>query len=145
MKLGLVFIGLVLITACGSESENGAKILVGPLFELVTEASSGIHFANNLKEDDYQNTFLYEYFYNGGGVSLGDINNDGLTDIYFTGNMTPDKLYLNKGDLKFEDITSSAIKTGQRGWHNGTTMVDANADGLLDIYVCRAGNEIYAD
>ena len=72
------------------------------------ESSSGIHFSNSLKEDDYENTFLYEYFYNGGGVSLGDINNDGLTDIYFTGNMTPDKLYLNTGDLKFEDITSSS-------------------------------------
>ncbi len=144
MKELVVFVvSVFLFAGCGGNGAEKTKTLVGPLFELVSAIESGVHFSNDLKEDDFQNTFLYEYFYNGGGVSLGDINNDGLTDIYFTGNMTEDKLYLNKGDFKFEDITSSAITSGQEGWHNGTTMVDINADGLLDIYVCRAGNETY--
>ena len=109
------------------------------LFVRVPAASSGISFSNLIAEDPTQNYFIYEYLYNGGGVAIGDLNNDGLPDIYLTGNLMPDKVYLNKGDLKFEDITAQAITTGQEGWHTGVTMADVNNDGWLDIHVCRAG------
>ena len=109
------------------------------LFNLLGPETN-ISFSNDIEENEMHNVFSYEYFYNGGGVSIGDLNNDGLSDIYLTGNMVSDKLYLNKGALKFEDITSNAIESGIGGWHTGTTMADVNGDGLLDIYVCRAGD-----
>lgn len=108
-------------------------------FESVDPASSGILFSNDLQESDYINILVYEYFYNGGGVALGDINNDGLADIYFTGNQVKNKLYLNKGNLKFEDITLKAGVEGAYPWATGVTMADVNGDGLLDIYVCYSG------
>lgn len=106
---------------------------------MLSVEKTNVNFSNVISEDETINYFVYEYFYNGGGVSLGDINNDGLIDIYFTGNMVSDKLYLNKGNMVFEDITETAIKSGQDGWHSGTTMADVNGDGFLDIYVCRSG------
>jgi hypothetical protein len=84
----------------------------------------------------------YEYFYNGGGVAVGDINNDGLPDLFFTANMRPNKLYLNLGHLKFKDITAEAcpeLEGRSKGWKTGVTMADVNGDGLLDIYVCYSG------
>ncbi|MDX1542939.1 MAG: VCBS repeat-containing protein [Christiangramia sp.] len=96
---------------------------------------SGIDFTNKLTRNRDQNILDYLYYYNGGGVSIGDINNDGLADIYFTGNQVKNKLYLNKGDLKFEDITEKAGVEGNSTWNTGTTMADVNGDGLLDIYV----------
>jgi len=131
---------MLIFYSCSTKEENTkANSENGPLFSLLSPKKTNVTFSNNLTEDNINNSFKYEYFYNGGGVSLGDINNDGLTDIYFTGNMVSDKLYLNKGNLEFEDITSTAIKTGTEGWHSGTTMADVNGDGFLDIYVCRAG------
>ncbi|WP_341475840.1 VCBS repeat-containing protein [Christiangramia salexigens] len=97
--------------------------------------TSGIDFTNTLTENRDQNILDYLYFYNGGGVSIGDINNDGLPDIYFTGNQVKNKLYLNKGNLKFEDITEQAGVAGNSTWNTGTTMADVNGDGFLDIYV----------
>ncbi len=90
----------------------------------------------HLTETDDLNILDYLYFYNGGGVAVGDINNDGLADIFFSGNMVKNKLYLNKGGLKFEDITELADVAGNSSWNTGTVMGDVNGDGLLDIYVC---------
>ncbi len=121
------------------------------LFTEITPAASNIHFSNDIQESKEQNILTYEYLYNGGGVAVGDLNNDGLPDIFFTGNMVPNKLYLNKGDLKFEDITKDAGVEGRDKWKTGVTMADVNGDGLLDIYVCYSGagdslnksNELY--
>ena len=109
------------------------------LFELVPESKSHIDFANIVTESDELNIVTYHYFYNGGGVACGDINNDGLIDLYFTANQLPDKLYLNKGGLVFEDISNNLPQFEGPSWTTGVTMADVNADGLLDIYVCRSG------
>ncbi|WP_232224047.1 VCBS repeat-containing protein [Gillisia sp. CAL575] len=105
-------------------------------FSILQSETTGIDFINKLTENRDQNILDYLYFYNGGGVSLGDINNDGLPDIYFTGNQVKNRLYLNKGNLKFEDITEKAGVQGNSTWNTGTTMADVNGDGLLDIYIC---------
>src|SRR5690606_18489119 len=98
---------------------------------------TNIHFANTLTEGLNTNVLMYEYFYNGGGVATGDVNNDGLDDIYFTSNMETNRLYLNKGDMQFDDITEVVGVGGRKGpWKTGVTMADVNGDGLLDIYVC---------
>lgn len=110
-------------------------------FEKVPSKKSGISFRNQLKEDQQNNILRYEYFYNGGGVAVGDLNNDSLDDIFFTGNMTGNKLYKNLGGLKFEDITKSAGVAGKDTWTTGVSMADINGDGLLDIYVCYSGKK----
>ncbi len=97
-------------------------------------------FNNEVKNGEEMNIFKYRNFYNGGGVAIGDINNDGLSDIYFTSNLGKNKLYINKGNFKFEDISKKAGIEGTKVWSTGVVMVDINADGLLDIYVCNAGN-----
>jgi enediyne biosynthesis protein E4 len=110
------------------------------LFTRLSESETGIDFRNLLKEDNEQfNVMTNPYFYNGGGVAVGDINNDGLPDIFFTGNMVKNRLYLNKGNFQFEDITDKAGIAIKEGWCTGVTMADVNGDGLLDIYVCRSG------
>ncbi|GAA4407591.1 VCBS repeat-containing protein [Nibrella viscosa] len=110
------------------------------LFTLLSPDETGITFSNNLTEGLNTNVLMYEYFYNGGGVAVGDLNGDGLDDIYFTANMGPNQLYLNKGNLKFADITASAGVAGREGpWKTGVTMADVNGDGRLDIYVCHSG------
>ena len=121
------------------------------LFKPVPNSESGINFANILKESPALNIISYEYFYNGGGVGLGDFNNDGLMDIYFSGNMQPARLYLNKGNFKFEDITAKAGVGGKKGWKTGVSIADVNGDGFQDIYLCYSGpldkekrtNELY--
>ncbi|QHT66773.1 VCBS repeat-containing protein [Rhodocytophaga rosea] len=109
-------------------------------FTLLTSQETGVRFVNRLVETEKQNVLEYEYFYNGGGVAVGDINNDGLADLYFTGNMVPDRLYLNLGNLQFKDITQDAGISFGTGWKTGVAMVDINNDGWLDIYVCYSGN-----
>ena len=109
------------------------------LFEERNAEDTGIYFTNTVKNTEQLNIITFRNFYNGGGVSIGDINNDGLNDIYFTSNMAENKLYLNEGEFKFKDITESSGTAGSDSWTNGTTFVDINKDGLLDIYVCHSG------
>ncbi|GGH01216.1 VCBS repeat-containing protein [Mucilaginibacter phyllosphaerae] len=113
-----------------------------PLFKLLPAAQTDIKFSNDIVEKESLNVLSYEYFYNGGGVATGDINNDGLPDLMFTANMKPNKLYLNLGGLKFKDITKEAsplMEGRPDSWKTGVTMADVNGDGLLDIYVCYSG------
>ena len=130
-----------LINACEKEQETTtASDEVETLFTLLDSKETGLDFVNKIKNQKNFNIFKYRNFYNGGGVAIGDINNDGLADIYLTGNMVANKLYLNKGNLKFEDISKPAGIEGNKPWSTGVVMVDVNQDGLLDIYVSNAGN-----
>ncbi len=111
-------------------------------FQLLSAKETNIKFKNAISETEGLNVLSYEYFYNGGGVATGDLNNDGLEDLFFTGNMSPNKLYVNKGNLKFSDITKKAgagLEGRKGGWRTGVTMADVNGDGLLDIYICYSG------
>jgi enediyne biosynthesis protein E4 len=110
---------------------NKAKIA----FKEVKPSVSGIHFNNEIKEDEDLNILHYEYIYNGGGVGIGDFNNDSLPDIYFTGNTVANKLYINKGNMKFEDVTDAAGVDGKGKWSKGVSVIDINNDGMQDIYV----------
>jgi len=109
------------------------------LFSIISPENSQINFKNILKETTTMNGLFYEYYYNGGGVSAGDLNNDGLVDIYFISNLNSNKLYLNKGDMKFEDVTDIANLEGKYGFPTGVTFVDINGDGKLDIYISKSG------
>ncbi|RDC62044.1 VCBS repeat-containing protein [Adhaeribacter pallidiroseus] len=111
------------------------------LFERLSPAKTGIFFKNTIQENEQHNVFTYTNIYTGAGVAAGDFNNDGLTDLFFSGNMVSGRLYLNKGNLKFEDITTAAGLTSTR-WQTGATVVDINQDGWPDIYVCVSGNEV---
>jgi hypothetical protein len=114
------------------------------LFSLLSAQETGISFNNAVSETEALNILSYEYFYNGGGVAVGDVNNDGLADLFFTGNMRPNRLYLNLGNCKFKDITDQAAPgLGGRkdGWKTGVTMADVNGDGRLDIYICYSGKK----
>ena len=133
----LGILGVLVALGCtrpGDESPTGA-----PLFQEVASDRSGITFANVLTETDSLNIIFNEYFYNGSGVAIGDINNDGLSDIFFGGNMVNSRLYLNKGHLSFEDVTTAASISTDERWVAGVSMVDINQDNLLDIYVCVGG------
>ena len=127
---------ILLILSLWSCSENTEE----PIFRLLSSEESGIAFSNDLSFDKDFNIYKYRNFYNGGGVSIGDINNDGLPDIYFTSNQNSNKLFLNKGNIQFEDITDQSGTNGTRAWSTGVTMADVNADGLLDIYICNSGD-----
>jgi ASPIC/UnbV protein/VCBS repeat protein len=138
MKLfHLLFICLLLLwlTACNNSNKS-------VLFEKISSSHSGITFNNSITENDSINPIDVVNIYNGGGVGIGDFNNDGLQDIFFTGNMVPCRLYLNKGNFKFEDITDKAGVGGLGRWARGVSVVDINNDGLMDIYIC---NTIYKD
>lgn len=106
------------------------------LFRLIPSDHSGITFTNKIIENDSINPIDVTNIYNGGGVGIGDFNNDGLQDVYFTGSLVSNKLYLNKGDMTFEDITRAAGVNGEGKWCRGVAVVDINNDGWMDIYVC---------
>ena len=134
ISLSLIACTLFCLLACNSKKPV--------LFKKVDAAQSGIGFTNTITENDSINPINVVNIYNGGGVGTGDFNNDGLPDLYFTGNMVPSKLYLNKGHFNFEDITAKAGVEGMGRWARGIAVVDINNDGLLDMYVC---NTIYKD
>jgi hypothetical protein len=140
-KLNLLLALCVVISSCGSDSENSTNITKSKetLFTLLNSEDTGIDFINEVKNRKDFNIFKYRNFYNGGGVAIGDINNDNLPDVYLTANMGDNKLYLNKGNFQFEDISETAGVIGNKPWSTGVVMVDINQDGLLDIYVCNAG------
>ena len=141
----------ILLLSCGDKTEQTILKETRPskvvntkdvkIFEQIPSDSSGITFSNTLKEDvgSLANLFDFDYFYNGAGVGVADINNDGLQDLFFTGNQVANKLYLNKGDLQFEDISDTAGINAGKQWANGVTFADVNNDGLIDIYVSQGG------
>jgi hypothetical protein len=132
----LIFFFLIVFVTASCEQKPKT------LFSKLDTSDTGISFKNELTETHKYNYFTYPYMYLGGGVAVGDVNNDGLEDVFFTGNMVPNKLYLNKGDLKFEDISESAGIMGDERWYSGATFVDINQDGFLDIYCSVSGKNM---
>ncbi|HEU4576411.1 MAG TPA: VCBS repeat-containing protein [Chitinophagaceae bacterium] len=129
-----IFVLCGLLSSCNSEKNK--------LFTKLKASETGIDFINKNIDTDSLNILDYLYYYNGAGVAVGDINNDGLPDIYFVSNQGSNKLYLNKGNFRFQDITVSAGVKGNADWKTGVTMADVNGDGFLDIYVCAVANHI---
>ncbi len=140
-----IFFFLTVVYQCKKDVSSVANIsssnnLLNTKFELLDSTQTHIPFINKVTSQENFNVLTYRNYYNGGGVAIGDINNDGLNDIYFTANMSGNKLYLNKGHFQFEDITEKAGVKGTHYWSTGVTMADVNADGYLDIYVCNSGD-----
>ena len=131
----LLFVIICFYGCHSSDNSNGLK-----LFTLLPSSATGISFSNDVQYTEELNVYTFRNFYNGGGVGIGDINNDGLPDIFFCGNLKSNKLYLNKGNFKFEDITDKAGLNSEGVWSTGVTFADVNGDGLLDIYVCKSGD-----
>ena len=131
----LIFCFLFFFTITASAQQTGRV----NKFSLVPESVSGVSFKNEIIEDPEMFMYMYENLYIGGGVSIGDINNDGLPDIYFSSTRGYNKLYLNLGNFHFKDITDAAGVNGGEGIKTGITMVDINNDGYLDIFVCKSG------
>ncbi|TWI96246.1 VCBS repeat protein [Mucilaginibacter frigoritolerans] len=130
IKPSIIIVFCLSIIACKKKQEH-------PLFELLPSSQTNIHFINHISDNEKPGILDYLYYYNGGGVAIGDVNNDGLPDIYFTSNHKGgNKLYINKGNYQFEDVTDKAGVAGMADWCTGVTMADVNNDGYLDIYVC---------
>ncbi len=141
------FIGMfalsVLLTSCSRESKTSENTQnAGPEFIKMSAAETGVHFNNLLTEDEENNVLIYDGFYTGAGVAVLDVNNDGLQDLFFASNQGPEKLYLNKGNFKFTDISKEAGIEGGNEWSGGVTIADVNGDGWDDIYIC---NHMYLD
>ncbi|MFZ9971370.1 MAG: FG-GAP repeat domain-containing protein, partial [Bacteroidia bacterium] len=128
--LSTLALGLLSMQGCSPSSEGR--------FELLSPSETGIDFTNEVPENDSLNQFTYHYLYNGNGVGIGDLDNDGLPEVFVSGNSSSSRLYRNKGNMQFEDITEAAgVSTSE--WCTGVSFADVNNDGLLDIYVCRSG------
>lgn len=136
----VVLLPLVVLMSCGEPKDETDRGKGPALFTKLSPAETGLNFVNEVEDQEGFNVFKYRNFYNGGGVAIGDINNDGLPDIFLTANMKKNRLYLNKGNFQFEDITDAAGVGGSKPWDTGVLMVDVNGDGFLDIYVSNAGN-----
>ena len=132
LTIALCCMVMMLVSSCEEKTNT--------LFEIQDNRSIGMVFENTLEFSNEFNVYTYRNFYNGGGVAIGDINNDGWADVYLTANQKPNQLFLNKGGFTFENISESAGIGGNRAWSTGVTMVDINADGYLDIYVCNSGD-----
>lgn len=129
----------IMILSCTTD-ETMKVSSTNTLFTPIDSNISNITFSNSVKENLYFNFLNYSYIYNGGGVAVGDLNNDGLDDLYFTSNQESNKLYINKGNFSFKDITEKSNTNDLLGWSTGVTMIDINNDGWLDIYVCKSGS-----
>ena len=137
----LSFTIIFLLVSCHSDPVDPKEQASSSMkFTSLDASTTGIDFTNKVDESAFRNSLFYDYFLNGAGVAIGDINNDGLADIFFTGNDADNKLYLNKSNFKFEDISKTALPT-KIGWATGVNMVDLNQDGFLDIFICRSGME----
>jgi len=141
---------LLLSTSCKNKDQknlnlikdSNTKIVNKPeVFKRIMASKSGLVFSNTLKENvaTLENLFDYDYFYNGAGVGVADLNNDGLLDIVFTANQAQNKIFLNLGDLKFKDITKTTHINKDKNWSNGVTFADVNNDGWIDIYISQGG------
>lgn len=141
----ILYATLAFLTGCSADgaryrTDESAPAVGSQLFTLLPAAYTGVHFENRLEETAELNVFTYRNFYNGGGVALGDLTGDGLPELLLTSNLDANRLYLNEGEFRFRDITGPAGVAGSGFWATGATMVDVNGDGLLDLYVCFAGN-----
>lgn len=134
IRLRITFVLLISVAGCADHTDPDPT-----LFQLLDASETGIDFTNSLEYTEEVNTYTFRNFYNGGGVGLGDFNNDSLPDIFFAGNLVGNKLYLNEGGFRFRDIsaTSNVVRTG--AWTTGVSIADINGDGWLDIYLCKSG------
>ena len=130
---------LILVGCSGEKESSSCQNDESDLFTLMSRSITNIDYSNDLEYTEAFNTYTYRNFYNGGGVAIGDINNDGLPDVFFCGNMVSNRLYLNLGDFRFKDITESSGLISDGVWSTGVSMADINGDGWLDIYVCKSG------
>ena len=138
INVPVLSMALVLLVGCDANKTKQAQS--NTLFSLLPSSATGVGFSNIVNYTEQFNVYTYRNFYNGGGVAIGDINNDGLPDIFFCGNQQSNRLYLNKGNFQFEDITEKAGLSSAGVWSTGVTLADVNGDGLLDIYVCKSGD-----
>jgi enediyne biosynthesis protein E4 len=132
LRLSSIYILIIILCSCTEKKKEAT------LFQAME--NTGINFINKIEDQDINNSFLFRNFYNGGGVGIGDINNDGLADVLLTSNMGENKLFLNKGNWKFDDITAGSGMRQDSMWSTGIVMVDINNDGWLDMYICNSGN-----
>ena len=139
-KNSFILVVLLLCFTCAKNNSTPYQDVKNTVFTSIPKSHSNIDFVNTVEETIDFNFLNYSYIYNGGGVAVGDINNDGLEDIYFTSNQNSNKLYLNKGNFVFEDITEDAKVEDDKGWTTGVNMIDINNDGWLDIYVCKSAS-----